>query len=78
MRTGYRLKPSSINLELKLTTRLFIAACESVLLYGSEAWTMTKAQKKSLEGTYTKMLHMVLGVSWKDKVSNDVLYRKIP
>ena len=52
---------------------LFSAAGESVLLYGSEAWTMTKVQEKSLDGTYTKMLRMVLGVSWKDKVNNDVL-----
>ena len=57
---------------------MFIAACESVLLYGSEAWTMTKAQEKSLDGTYTKMLRMVLGVSWKDKVNNDVLYGTLP
>ena len=32
---------------------------------------MTKAQEKSLHGTYTKMLRMVLGVSWKDKVNNN-------
>ena len=39
---------------------------------------MTKAQEKSLDGTYTKILRMVLGVSWKDKVRNDVLYGKLP
>ena len=39
---------------------------------------MTKAQEKSLDGTYTKMLRMVLGVTWKDKVSNAVLYGKLP
>ena len=39
---------------------------------------MTKAQEKSLDGTYTKMLRMVLAVSWKDKVSNDVLYGTLP
>ena len=44
--------------------------CDSVLLYGSETWTLTKAQEKSLDGTYTKMLRMELGISWKDKVSN--------
>ena len=32
----------------------YIAACESVLLYGSETWTLTKAQKKSLDRTYIK------------------------
>ena len=45
-----------------------------VLLYGSETWTLTKAQEKSLDGTYTRMLRMVLGISWKDKVSNITLY----
>ena len=50
----------------------------SVLLCSSEAWTMTKAQEKSLDGTYTKILRMVLGVSWKDKVSSDILYGKLP
>ena len=57
---------------------MFIATCESVLLYGSEAWTMTKAQEKSLDGTYTRMLSIVPGISWKDKVSNDVLYGMLP
>jgi len=65
-------------LSKSLKVRLFIAACESVLLYGSETWTLTKAQEKSLDGTYTKMLRMVLGVTWKDKVSNAVLYGKLP
>ena len=57
---------------------MFIAACEWVLLYGSKAATMTKAQEKILDGTYTEMLRIVLGVSWKDKVSNDVLYGTLP
>ena len=42
---------------------MFIVAYKSVLLYGPEAWTMTKAEEKILDGTYTKMLRMVLGVS---------------
>ena len=61
-----------------LKIKLFIATCESVLLCGSEARTMTKAQEKSWDRTYTKMLRIVLGVSWKHKVRNDVLYRKLP
>jgi hypothetical protein len=34
---------------------------ESVLLYGSEAWTLTKSIKKSINGTYTRMLRVVKG-----------------
>ena len=63
--TLHRLKDiwkSKLSKSLKI--RLFIAACESVLLYGSETWTLKKAQEKSLDGTYTKMLRMVLGISW--------------
>ena len=72
----HRLKDiwkSKLSKSLKII--LFIAACdcESVLLYGSETWTLTKAQEKSLDKTYTKMLRMVLGISWKDKVSNITL-----
>ena len=70
-------------LSKSLRVRLFIAACESVLLYGSETWTLTKAQEKSLDGTYTKMLRMVLGIPWLhgrtlDKVSNITLYGNLP
>jgi len=61
-------------LSKSLKIGLFIAVCESVLLYGSETWTLTKAQEKILDGTYTKMLRMVLGISWKDKISNITLY----
>ena len=31
-----------------------------------------------MDGTSTKLLRMMLGVSWKDMVSNDVLYGTIP
>ena len=72
----YYIWKSKLSKSLKI--RLFIATCESVLLYGSETWTLTKAQEKSLDGTYTKMLRMVLGISWKDKVSNITLYDSLP
>ena len=66
------------DLSKRLKIRLFLAACESVLLYGAESWTLTQGQEKSLDGTYTKMLRMVLGVSWADKMSNEILYGSLP
>ena len=39
-------------LSKSLKIRLFIAACESVLLYGSETWTLIRAQEKRLDGTH--------------------------
>ena len=44
---------------------LFRALVESVLLYGSEAWTLTKKHEKKLNGTYTRMLRAILNISWK-------------
>ena len=62
------------NLSKKLKIRLFLATVESVLLYGSETWTVTKTLKKRLNGCYTRMLRTVLNVSWKQKVRNEILY----
>ena len=39
---------------LKLRTLLTLV--ESVLLYGSETWTLTKSLEKSIDGTYTRFL----------------------
>ena len=65
----HRLKNTwKSKLSKKLKIRFFIAACELVLLHTSEAGTM-KTQEKCLDGTHTKILQMVLGISWKHKVS---------
>ena len=52
----------------------FRATLESVLLYGAETWTLTKKMNDRLDGTYTKMLRVVLGVSWRDHMTNKELY----
>ena len=43
---------------------------ESILLYGKEAWTLLSEQEARLDGTYTRMLRMTLGVLWKDYMAN--------
>ena len=48
------------------------------LLYGSETWTFNNSLEKSSNGCYTKLLRMVLNVSWKDKWSNKKLYNEMP
>lgn len=65
-------------LSIKARTDLFVSTVESVLLYGSEAWTLTKALEKSLNGTYTRMLRIVKGVSYAQKLTNKVLYGELP
>ena len=57
---------------------LFVALVESVLLYGSNTWTLTKSLEKSINGCYTRMLRMALNVSWKQHLTNETLYGKLP
>jgi hypothetical protein len=50
------------NMSRDLKVRFFIATIESILLYGCEAWTLTEALERSLNGTYTRMLRTALNV----------------
>ena len=66
------------NIKKKIKERLFLATVESVLLYNSETWTMSKTMEKRLDGCYTRMLRMAFNVSWKDKLTNEELYGGLP
>ena len=68
----------SSKLSRKIKVRLFHTTVESVLLYGSEAWTLTKKFTKQLDGCYTRMLRMALNVSWKSHLTNEQLYGELP
>ena len=56
----------------------FRATVETVLLYGSNSWTLTKAKNKKLDGTYTRMLRTAQNINWKQHITNKVLYGTIP
>ena len=53
-----------------------MASVESILLYGSETWTVTKTMEKKLDGCDTKSC-MVFKMSWPDKLTNKELYGNI-
>ena len=55
-----------------------MASVVSILLYGSEIWTVTKAMEKKLDGCYTKILRMAFNVSWQDKLTNKEFYGNLP
>ena len=77
-RSLHKLKPiwkSNLNRDLKI--QLFRATTESILLYGCGTWSLTKQEEKSLDGTYTRMLRMVLNISWNEHVTNSTLYGKL-
>ena len=61
-----------------LKIRLFVATVESILLYGSETWTLTESLKKRIDGCYTRMLRMTLNVDWKQRKTNKEVYGNLP
>ena len=67
---------SNITRECKI--RFFQASVESILLYGSETWTVSSSLKTKIDGTYTKLLRKVLNVRWQDHPTNLSLYQNLP
>ena len=62
----------------QLKRNFFKAAVESVLIYGSTTWTLKKHQEALLDGTYTRMLHAALKISWKKHPTKKRLYGHLP
>ena len=61
------------------TKLAFFRACvESILLYGSETWTMKKALQDRLDGTYTRLLMRVQNISWREYKTKAEIYGDIP
>ena len=51
---------------------------QTVLLYVSTAWTLTQSLDKQLDAAHTKMLRMVKNVTWRKRITNEVLYAGLP
>ena len=66
------------NLPRHIKISFFSATVESVLLYGCECWTLTKALQKSLDGCYTRMLRVVLNINQGEHITNKRLYGTLP
>ena len=59
-------------------TKVFKACVESVLLYGSESWTLNISQKKRLDGTYTRLLRSAFDISLRNHPTIAEIYSKLP
>ena len=67
------------NLRKDLKIRILTDTVKSVLLYGSETWTMTKRLTKMVDGCYTRMLRMVRNINqYALRTRNSELYRSLP
>ena len=51
---------------------------ETVLLYGSVTWSLTKELENKLDGTFTRMIRAILHKSWRDHPSDAEVYSNIP
>ena len=58
----------SIRLRTKMT--IYQVVVISTLLYGAKAWNTTSQEEKRLAALHTRCLRRILGVSWKDYISN--------
>jgi len=60
---------------LSLSTKLRICTSivQSVVLYGSETWTVHKVDSGRIQSFHMQALRRILGIRWYDKVSNAVV-----
>ena len=65
-------------LDRTIKIKFFRACVESILMYGSETWTVTKALEERINGCYTQLLRRVLDISWRDHQTNKKVYGDIP
>ena len=58
-------------LSLNTKRRLYTSLVQSVLLHGSETWTLTKAHSARLQTFHIKAQRRILNIKWYDFVTND-------
>ena len=62
----------------KIKIRFFQACVESILLYGSETWTVSAELKARIDGCYTRLLRRALNIRWQDHPTNQMVYQDLP
>jgi len=58
-------------ISLSVKTRLHEALVLSTLLYSAELWPVAVTQMKKLEVAHHRWQRSILGISWKDKATNE-------
>jgi len=69
LNTIWKCKCLSCNIKIRLYKSLVL----STLLYASETWPMTVVNMKKLEAAHHRWQRKILGVVWRDKVSNELV-----
>ena len=61
---------------LRVKFEVYKAIVFSTLLYGAETWTVYRTQVKKLNAYMMWHLTEIMKITWKNRVSNDEIYRK--
>ena len=66
------------NAKLTLNTKMTVyrACVLSVLLYGSESWTLYSRQERRLNTFHMRSLRRILGIKWSDRITNNEVFRR--
>ena len=62
----------SYNILILHFNELYESLVISILLYGAESWPLSVTQMKKLEAAHHKFQRRLLGITWRDKVSDDI------
>jgi len=60
-------------LSLSTKLRIYTSLVQSVVLYGSETWTMRKVNSDRIQSFHMQALRRILGIRWYDILSNAVV-----
>jgi len=61
---------------LKSKLRIFNTYVESIYLYNSELWTVTKSIEEEIDAFQRSLLRRLLDIKWPRKITNEELYEK--
>ena len=67
---------SGLNKKTKLS--IFKSNVESIIMYGSDTWTVTRELEEKLDGCYTKLMRKRFNVHWSQHMTDTELYGKEP
>ena len=63
-------------LNIKTKIRIFNACVESIFLYNSELWTLTKTAENKIDSYHRRLLRRAINIRWPNKISCEDLYNK--
>ena len=56
------------DLTINTKVRVYVPSCLSILLYGSESWTLYRQQIRRMEAFHIQCLQCMLGITWRDRI----------